>query len=144
MQSSSRHPARDAAQGRALRHIVVVEDDSGMRDAIRRVLHMEGFTTETFASAEAAQQCGAAARADCLVLDVRLPGQSGIQFREALKHGDTIVPAVFITAYDDFASRQRVLERDCVYLIKPFPGEMLVQAIREASARCAQARKPRA
>jgi FixJ family two-component response regulator len=113
-------------------HVIVVEDDASMRQAIRRVLQMEGFTIEGFGSAEDALASGVGERADCLVLDVRLPGQSGVELWQALKDRGSDVPTVFITAFDNSALRRRALQGNCCYLTKPFLGETLVEAVTRA------------
>jgi FixJ family two-component response regulator len=64
--------------------IVVVEDDDGMRQAVRHIVVLQGFKAETFATAEAYLASKTAARAKCLVLDIRLPGLSGIELYRQL------------------------------------------------------------
>jgi FixJ family two-component response regulator len=101
--------------------VAVVDDDEGMRQAMRRVLETEGFMTEVFDSAEAFLASGAASRAQCLVLDIHLPGMSGTELHRRLRTIGCWVPTVFVTAQ---AMEQ---SRDC--LVKPFPAETLIQAV---------------
>jgi len=114
------------------RGVVVVEDDGGLRTALEKVLSAGGYTPAMFDSAEALLQAGAAAGAGCLVLDVRLPGMSGVElYRELVSRGET-PPVIFMTAYDDPAVRAET-ERlgAAAYLVKPFRGRELVEAVGE-------------
>jgi FixJ family two-component response regulator len=111
--------------------IIVVEDDASMSQAIERILRAGGFAAVVFGSAEAALDAGAATTADCLVLDIKLPGMSGIDlYRRLAPRGDE-VPAVFITAHDEPAVREEA-ERMGSYLAKPFSGRALLDAITHA------------
>ena len=100
-----------------------------MRQAIRRVLEAEGFVTEVFDSAEAFLASGAMRRARCLVLDVRLPGISGVALRERLHSTGDPLPIVFVTAHDDFRARRLTMEGTDCCLLKPFLSETLIQAV---------------
>ncbi len=90
---------------------------------------MAGFATAEYATAEAALAADVAAVANCLVLDVHLPGRSGVALWESLGARGARPPAVFITAFDDAALHRRIADPGCCCLIKPFAGEALVQAI---------------
>ena len=114
--------------------VAVVDDDAAMRQAIQRVLDTEGFVTEMFDTAEAFLESGAASRAQCLVLDIRLPGLSGIELHERLLSAGKTIPTVFITARADAQARRLASEgADC--LIKPFLGEALLEAVTRSIAR---------
>ena len=102
-----------------------------MRHAIRRVLETEGFQTELFASAETFLESGAESRVQCLVLDIRLPGMSGIDLHERLMSAKCTVPTIFITAHEDVYAR-RLSESGTDWLAKPFLGEALVSAVTRA------------
>jgi FixJ family two-component response regulator len=114
--------------------VVVVEDDAGMREALRRWLLARGHRARAFDSAEALLEAHGALDADCLVLDVRLPGVSGTALYARL--GPDRPPAVFITAHDSPEIRTQVA-RLCngVVLPKPFLGEALSGAIADAIRR---------
>src|SRR5277367_3024071 len=86
--------------------IVIVEDDPSMSQAIERVLRVGGFTPIMFDSAESALAADAAQAADCLVLDVRLPGMSGFELYHRLIRAGDEPPAIFITAHDEPSVRQ--------------------------------------
>jgi FixJ family two-component response regulator len=109
--------------------VIVVEDDEGMRQAIRRVLEAGGFVTEVFNDAEALLASGAAARAECLVLDIHLGGMSGIELHERLRSEGREIPTVFVTAHEDWGRRGLLLTGADTCLVKPFPAEMLIQAV---------------
>jgi len=105
-----------------------------MRKAMRRVLEMEGFATEGFDAAEEFLTSGCVSRAHCLVLDLHLPGMSGIELHEHLREAGNAMPTVFVTAHEDARTRRLVADgANC--LIKPFPGEALLQAVSRSIAR---------
>ena len=113
--------------------IVVVEDDRSMSQAIGRVLQAGGFETESFASAEAALEAGVA-EADCLVLDIHLPGMSGFEMYRRLALAGEALPAIFITARDEPVVREEAegLGGAGGYLPKPFSGSDLLDAVNRA------------
>jgi FixJ family two-component response regulator len=113
--------------------IVVVEDDASMSQAIERILRAGGFTAKTFASAETALAAGAAATADCLVLDIQLPGMSGFELYQRLACGGVDFPVIFITAHDEPRIRDEAARMGAWdYLPKPFSGRTLLQAVAQA------------
>jgi len=116
--------------------VVVVEDDVGMRLALKRVLTIAGFNVVTFESAEACLAGGAAQDADCLVCDLHLPGASGFELSRRLARAGARTPVIFITAHDSTASRGEA-ERigAAAYLPKPFEGRALVELVRGAIGR---------
>jgi FixJ family two-component response regulator len=116
------------------RVVAIVEDDEAMRLAICRVLDTERYVTEAYDSAEAFIASGAATRADCLVLDVHLPGMSGMELHDRLAASAAALPTVFITANDDVHLRRRVMQRADCLLTKPFLGETLIQAVARSVA----------
>jgi len=109
--------------------IVVVEDDASMLQALERILQAGGFTAVSFASGEAALEADAAA--DCLVLDIHLPGMSGFELYRRLARAGKEVPVIFITARDEPAVRDEAerLGGAGSYLPKPFSGRDLLEAI---------------
>jgi FixJ family two-component response regulator len=112
--------------------IVVVDDDDGMRQALRRLLSAAGFRAHLFDSAEALLASGCAASADCLILDMRLPGMSGVECYASM--AEPRPPAVFITGHDGPAARRSVEEvggRACV--AKPFDGAEFLELVNVAA-----------
>jgi FixJ family two-component response regulator len=112
--------------------IVVVEDDAGMKRAIERLLRAAGFQPVSFASAEDLLQTEAANSAACLVLDIHLPGLSGLELGRLLVASGRAKPLVFITGQDEPSLRDEAQRLGCGYFRKPFEGKALLEAIRRA------------
>jgi FixJ family two-component response regulator len=110
--------------------IVVVEDDAGMSKAIERLLRAAGFQSVSFASAEELLQTEAAESAVCLVLDIHLPGLSGLELRRILVASGRAKPIIFITGQDEPSLRDEAQRLGCAYFRKPFEGKALLEAIR--------------
>jgi len=110
--------------------IAIVEDDPAMRRSIDRLLCAHGYGTAAFASAEAFLVSDATGRATALVLDIHLPGMSGIELCQRLRDARSGLPVVLVTAYDDEAARADALAAGCVdCLHKPFEAERLIAAL---------------
>ena len=102
-----------------------------MRRSLDRLLQAHGYATSGFASAEGFLQSGIAESAIGLVLDVHLPGMSGIELRRHLLAAGSKVPVVFMTAFDDEATRAEAIALGCVdYLEKPFETSRLTDALK--------------
>ena len=116
--------------------IFVVDDDASVRKAVRRLLLSLHYPVRLFASAEEfLSQTDSGARG-CLVLDLRLPGMTGLQLQQRLCDEDWKLPVVFITAHDDEESRDLALRRGAVaYLRKPFERDRLLGGVRDALGR---------
>ena len=113
--------------------MAVVEDDPSFRRALSRSLVLRGFRSEVFASAEEFLQHPGALNADCLVLDIHLGGMSGFELQGELAKRPSPPPIIFITAFDEPATRERALEAGAAgYLQKPFDEDSLLQAIGRA------------
>jgi FixJ family two-component response regulator len=113
--------------------VAIVEDDASFRRALSRSLVLRGFRTEVFASAEEFLEHPASRNADCVVLDIHLGGMSGFELQGELARRPTSPPIIFITAFDEPATRERALEVGAAgYLQKPFDEESLLQAIGQA------------
>jgi FixJ family two-component response regulator len=112
--------------------IVVVEDDAGMSKAIARLLRAAGFHPVSFASAEELLQTKAADDASCLVLDIHLPGLSGLELARLLATSGRAKPVIFITGQDEGPLRDEAQRLGCAYFRKPFEGKALLAAIRRA------------
>ena len=108
--------------------VAVVEDDAPSRTALGRLLLAAGFDPVLFESAEA--YLDASPAPTCLVVDVKLPGMSGIELRHSLAGANSTTPVVFITAHDDDRTRDEALAAGCVaYLRKPFDTAQLFAAL---------------
>ena len=111
--------------------IGVVEDDAGVRTALKQLLRAAGFAALTFASAEEFLSSDALAQLDCLIADVNLPGMSGVALLQALDANGGRVPAVLITGRDDAGTIELMRQAGNVpRLHKPFSDEELFGAIR--------------
>jgi FixJ family two-component response regulator len=118
------------------RLVYVVDDDLSVRRGLDRLLRSAGYRVETFASAGECLQKAELERADCLVLDVRMPGQSGLELHALLRAGHSNVPIVFITGHGDIPMAVRAIKAGAVdFLVKPFDEEALLEAVQEACAR---------
>ena len=114
-------------------NIVVVEDDPSVNHAVGRLLEAAGFRTSTFESAEALLRDDTARLADCLVLDIHLPGMSGLELQKKLSDEGVSAPFVIITAHDDLAHRQAATQIGATaYLTKPFSSLSLIEAVASA------------
>jgi FixJ family two-component response regulator len=115
--------------------VSVVDDDESVRESLPDLLREFGFAVEAFASGEAFLASGAAARTRCLILDIAMPGMSGLELQLELKGRGSLVPIVFITGHGDATARPRLLEQGAVeVLFKPFSETALLHAVTAAIA----------
>lgn len=113
--------------------ISVVDDDESVRESLRGLLRAVRFGVEVFASAEEFLGSHLVAATDCLVLDVRMPGMSGLELQRQLMASHPDVPIVFITSQGDDELRSRALRHGAVdYLLKPFTEDALLNAVQKA------------
>jgi len=104
-----------------------------MRHAVERLLVAGGYPVASFPSAEAMLGSEARRTAGCLILDVRLPGLSGLELRQRLTAEGLNVPVIFMTAHDDPRTHAQAMAADPVaYLQKPFKGQELLAAVARA------------
>jgi FixJ family two-component response regulator len=125
--------------------IFVVDDDVSMREALESLIRSVGFKVETFASA---QDFLVRRREDwpsCLVLDVRLPGLSGLDLQKRIAEANRKIPIVFITGHGDVPTSVRAMKAGAVeFLTKPFSDRDLLDAIQQAIKRDQTARHQQA
>ena len=111
--------------------ISVVDDDASVLRTTTLLIESLGFRAAGFESAELFLKSGDLHETSCLVVDVRMPGMSGLQLQSQLAALGCNIPIIFITAYDDTAYRKRALQAGAVaFLGKPFTDEILLQTIR--------------
>lgn len=121
--------------------VFVVDDDQLIRIALRRLIESVGLNVETYDSPEAFLDGYDRSRPGCLVLDVRLPGQSGLDLQKRLLDRKDLVPIVFITGHGDVPMSVRAIKAGAVdFLQKPFDDQTLLDAIHEALKRDQQRR----
>jgi len=122
----------------------VVDDDGSVRQRLDSLLRSAGFTVQTFSSA---QEFLASARADvpsCLVLDVQLPGLSGLDLQQELAKADVQIPIIFLTGHGDIPMSVRAMKAGALeFLTKPFNDEDLLDAVQQGIARNQRAPKQR-
>ncbi len=115
--------------------VFVVDDDPGTLRGVKRLLRQYGYDSILFPSAEAFQNHDDFEAAVCVVLDINLNDESGIELRHRLKAAGISVPVIYITANDNPAVRMAALESGCIaYLTKPFSAMSLIEPIEKASA----------
>jgi FixJ family two-component response regulator len=113
--------------------ISIVDDDESVRQGLSRLLTSVGFAVNTFASAKEYLSSDELVRADCLILDIRMSGMTGIDLQRQLVANQSEVPVIFITAHEEETERVQALEGDArTVLIKPFSEEALLSAISKA------------
>ena len=115
--------------------VLVVDDDPGMLRGVKRLLREHGYDGVLFPSAEAFQNHDNFEEVACIILDINLNDESGIDLRHRLKAAGISVPVIYITANDNPAVRMAALESGCLaYLTKPFSAQSLIEPIEKASA----------
>ena len=116
--------------------IVVVDDDHDVLKSIGRLLEASGFDTKLFSSAEAYKAYHRTSDAACLILDIHMPGISGVDLRRELVRSDIPTPVIFITGDDSAATERSVAEVGCVACIrKPCTATALLEAVKTAVRR---------
>ncbi len=114
-------------------HISIVEDDLSVRKALRRLCLSAGYRVDAYESSECFLDAHVLASTDCLILDVHLPGKSGLELQAELVAAGIRCPTLFITAYDDEQARLRAMERGAIdFLGKPLDVERLLERIQQA------------
>jgi FixJ family two-component response regulator len=115
--------------------VFVVDDDPSTLKGVKRLLREHGFDCVLFKSAEALQKCDNFDQAFCIVLDINLNDDSGIEVRHKLIAAGISLPVVYITANDNHATRMAAMESGCIaYLTKPFSVKSLIEPIERISA----------
>jgi FixJ family two-component response regulator len=115
--------------------IAVVDDDDSVREATTALLRSNGCRVEAFDSAEAFLASPLAGAAACLLLDVAMPGMSGLELQRTMAAAGRTIPIVFITAHDNPAIRLQALGSGAVDVLpKPFGEAALLRAIKIALA----------
>jgi FixJ family two-component response regulator len=116
--------------------VFIIDDDRGMRAAIQDLVESVGLRAESFASGEEFLRRQRAANPSCLVLDVRLPQLSGLDFQRHLAESGVQIPIIFITAHGDIPMSVKALKSGAVeFLTKPFRDQDLLDAVQQAIER---------
>src|SRR6266849_1065589 len=116
--------------------VFIIDDDRGVRQAIHDLVESVGLRAESFAPGEEFIGTRQIGRPSCLVLDVRLPQMSGLDFQRRLAETGMRIPIIFITAHGDIPMSVRALKSGAVeFLTKPFRDQDLLDAIQQALQR---------
>lgn len=125
--------------------VFVVDDDEAVRDALKSLISSVGLSVETFASAREFLESRGPDAPGCLVLDVRLPGLSGLDLQRELSDANIHTPIIFITGHGDIPMSVQAMKAGAVeFLTKPFRDQELLDAIHQALERDRTAREQRA
>jgi FixJ family two-component response regulator len=125
--------------------VFIIDDDSGMRQAVQDLVESVGLRAESFTTGEEFLGKQRASDPSCLVLDVRLPQMSGLDFQRKLAEIGVQIPIIFITAHGDIPMSVRALKSGAVeFLTKPFRDQDLLDAIQQALQRDRAAREQQA
>ena len=115
--------------------VLVVEDDPSMRTALRNLLRSVGLEAQLFASAQEFLNAKKPDVPSCVILDVRLPGMSGLDLQKHMKAAGIDIPVIFITAHGDIPMSVRAMKAGAVdFLTKPFRDQDLLDAIHSSLA----------
>jgi len=145
MSTSPNQPPRRSQGGAVDEPIVfVIDDDDSIRRSVERLLRLVDLDVETFASAQDFLRQPMPDRPVCLVLDLRLPGPSGLDLQESLIRSGHDVPIIFISGHADVPSSVRAIKAGAVdFLQKPFSDQALLDIIHGALRRDREARRDR-
>ena len=124
--------------------VFIIDDDAGVRVAIQGLLKSVGLRSEAFATPQEFLRSKHSEGPSCLVLDVRLPGVSGLEFQRELTEAGIQIPVIFITGYGDIPMSVKAMKSGAVeFLTKPFRDQDLLDAIQQALERDRVARQNR-
>lgn len=115
--------------------VYIIDDDQSLREAIEDLLHSVGLQAVSFASVLQFLDAGQQDAPSCLVLDIRMPGMSGLDFHREMDKWDVHLPVIFITGHGDIPMSVRAMKQGAVeFLTKPFREQDLLDAIHQALA----------
>lgn len=119
------------------KHVVLVEDETNIAEAIRFLLSRDGWRVETLANGGSAAEVIRAAKPDLLILDVMLPGKTGFEIMTELRSDDTLaeMPVLMLTARGQARDREMALQAGVSrFMTKPFSNEEMLSTVRELTA----------
>jgi len=113
--------------------VVVVDDEESVRGAVSRLLRAAGLTVKSFVSAEDLLDSGELDATGCLIVDIRMPGMSGLDLLAELNSRQCLVPTILITAHGDETLRMQAMRAGAVkFLAKPIDGATLLASVQAA------------
>ncbi len=125
--------------------VFVVDDDQALRESLSRLMGSVGLPVETYPSAQAFLDSHDASRPGCLLLDIRMPGMSGLELQERLAQTGAGMPIIIISGHADVEQAVRAMKTGAVdFIKKPYNGEVLVNHVRRALELDARIRRERA
>jgi FixJ family two-component response regulator len=131
-----------AKDGEGERVVAVIDDDQSVREALRGLFQSVGLVTELYGSVQAFIDAGQMERAGCIVLDIRLPGRSGLEFQEALARSGAAQSVVLISGHVDVQMAVRAMKAGAIdVLTKPVREQDLLEAVNRALAADRQRRE---
>ncbi len=135
----------NSQQGEQQGVVFIVDDDEALRDSLRWLLESVRLKVETHDSANSFLQSYYPGQSGCLLLDVRMPGMSGLELQEQLESRDVRLPVVIMTGHGDVAMAVRALKAGVLdFIEKPFDDELLLASIQRALLLDVEQRKSRA
>ena len=122
--------------------VYVVDDDESVRRSLKRLLAAAGLNVETFPSAADFLSCGLYDRPGCLVLDVSMPGMTGLELQKELNALNIVIPIIFITGFGNVPTSVQAMKAGAIdFLEKPFDDKTLIDAVHRAIERDAKRRR---
>src|ERR1700739_2112691 len=115
--------------------IAIVDDDQSVQSALQNLMEAHGLSARSFGSAEEFLKSGLQRKAACLIVDIRMPGMSGLELQARLKADRFDTPIIFITAHGDATVRMQAMREGAAeFLVKPFEDQVLLSRVRAALA----------
>ena len=116
--------------------VFIVDDDASVRDSLSLMLSLQGYTTATFASAEDFLRAVQPDWHGCVVVDIRMPGMSGLELQAGLRERLPELAVIVVTAHGDVAAARQAFLADAVdFIEKPFEPDQIIAAVEKARAR---------
>jgi FixJ family two-component response regulator len=116
--------------------VYVIDDDISIRESIKGLLQSAGLRSQCYETAESYLKTAPSAGPSCLILDVSLPGLSGMEFQQQLRDAGHRIPIIFITGHGDIPMSVKAMKSGAVeFLTKPFSEQALLDAVQQALAR---------
>jgi two-component system response regulator FixJ len=122
--------------------VCIVDDDNGVRSSIRILMKSVGLQAKTFASAQEFLTAYQPAQGGCLVLDIRMPGMSGLELQQELNRRGAVIPVIFITGHGDVPMAVEAMRHGAFdFLPKPFRDQDLIDRVQQALQRDRETRE---